>query len=58
VKGCKIYANARRSGPLSREWSLSCHTHCDRGPRFLRSNTKECPTLWPFTTQGDVDNLF
>jgi hypothetical protein len=29
VKGLKIWAYARRSGPLSREGSLSCHTYCD-----------------------------
>jgi hypothetical protein len=34
VKGCKILAYARRSGPLSREGSLSCHTCCDTGPRI------------------------
>jgi hypothetical protein len=33
--------NARRSGPLSREGSLPCHTCCDTGPRFLRSHPKE-----------------
>ena len=31
VKGYKIEAYARRSGPLSREGSLSCHTCCDTG---------------------------
>jgi hypothetical protein len=31
IKGCKILAYVRRSGPLSREGSLSCHTCCDTG---------------------------
>jgi hypothetical protein len=36
VKGCKIYAYARRSGlSLIREWSLLCHTCCEMGPRFF-----------------------
>ena len=34
VKVCKIWVNAWRSGPLSREGTLSCHTCCDTGPRF------------------------
>jgi hypothetical protein len=32
VTGLQIWAYARRSGPLSREGSLSCHTYCDTGP--------------------------
>jgi hypothetical protein len=43
VKGCKMLAYARRSGPLSREGSLSCHTCCDKGPRFFRSHPKDHP---------------
>jgi hypothetical protein len=43
VKGCKIYAYARRSGPLSRERSFSCHTCCDTGPRFFRCHPKDRP---------------
>ena len=34
VKVCKIWVYAWRSGPLSREGTLSCHTCCDTGPRF------------------------
>ena len=54
VKGCNILTYARRSGPLSREGSLSCHTCCDTGlglsglirrtapfSRLLR-HTREC----------------
>jgi hypothetical protein len=26
---------------LSREGSLSCHTYCDTGPRFIRSHPKD-----------------
>jgi hypothetical protein len=37
----QILAYARRSGPLSREGSLSCHTYCDTGPRFIRSYPKD-----------------
>jgi hypothetical protein len=36
VKGCKLWAYARHSGPLSREGYLSYHTNSDTGPRFLR----------------------
>jgi hypothetical protein len=39
---------SRRSGPLSREGSLSCHTYCDTGPRFIPSHPKDrhpCPTV-------------
>jgi hypothetical protein len=36
VTGLQNLAYARRSGPLSREGSLSCHTYCDTGPRFVK----------------------
>jgi hypothetical protein len=42
VKGCKIEAYARRSGPLSRE-GLSCHTCCNMGPQFFWSHLKDRP---------------
>jgi hypothetical protein len=41
VNGYKILACARRSGPLSREGSLSCHICCDMGPQFFRSYTND-----------------
>ena len=41
VTGLQIQAYARRSEPLSREGSLSCHTCCDTGPRFIRSHPKD-----------------
>jgi hypothetical protein len=41
VTGLHILAYARRSGPLSREGSLSCHTYCDTGPWFIRSHPKD-----------------
>ena len=41
VTGLQILAYARRSGPLNREGSLSCHTNCDTGPRFIRSHPKD-----------------
>jgi hypothetical protein len=43
VKGCKIYIYARRSGPWSREESLSCHICCDMGPRFFWFHPKDRP---------------
>jgi hypothetical protein len=51
VKGCKISAYARHSGPLSREGSLSCHTYCDMGLRFFRSHPKDRPIQSPLTTR-------
>jgi hypothetical protein len=41
VTGLQILAYARRSGPLSREGSLSCHTYSDTGPRFIQSHPKD-----------------
>jgi hypothetical protein len=35
VMAANFGLDARRSGPLSREGSLSCHTYCDTGPRFI-----------------------
>jgi hypothetical protein len=36
VKACKIYVYARRSGPVSREGSLSWHTCCDTNyPKWI-----------------------
>jgi hypothetical protein len=40
----------RRSGPLSRKRSLSCHTCCDTGRRFFRSHSKDRPIQSPLTT--------
>ena len=51
VKGCKILAYARHSGPLSREGSLSCHTCCDTGPRVFRSQTNDRSIQSPLTTR-------
>jgi hypothetical protein len=44
------YANAWRSGPLSREGSLSCHTCYDTGPRFFWSHPKDLSIQSPLTT--------
>jgi hypothetical protein len=41
VTGLQLLAYAQRSGPLSREGSLSCHTYCGTGPRFIRSHPKD-----------------
>jgi hypothetical protein len=51
VKGCKILAYARRSGPLNREGFLSCHACCNTGPWFFRSHPKDRPIQWPLTTR-------
>jgi hypothetical protein len=42
-----VYAFVRRSGPLSREESLSCHIYCDRRPRFFRVHLKNSLILLP-----------
>ena len=60
VTGLQILASARRSGPLSREGSLSFHTYCDMGPRFiLRFHPKDRhprPTVgFEPPTQGSSD---
>jgi hypothetical protein len=58
VKGYKIEAYARRSGPLSREGSLSCHTWCDTGPRFSRSYPKDRPIQSPLTTHKGMWRIY
>jgi hypothetical protein len=58
VKGCKIWAYARRSGPLSREGSLSCHTCCETGPRFFRSHPKDLPIQLPLTTRMGMQRTY
>jgi hypothetical protein len=58
VKGCKIYACARRSGPLCREGFLSCHTCCDTGPRFFRSHPKDRPIQLPLTTHKGMWKIY
>jgi hypothetical protein len=59
VTGLQIWAYARRSGPLSRERSLSCHTYCDMGTWFIRSHPKDRhprPTVgFEPPTQGSSD---
>jgi hypothetical protein len=51
VKGCKILAFARCSGPLIREGSLSWHTCCDKVPRFFLSHPKNRPIYSPLKTR-------
>jgi hypothetical protein len=58
VKGCKIWAYARRSRPLSREGSLSRHTCCDTGPRFFRSHPKDRPNQSPLTTHKRMWRIY
>jgi hypothetical protein len=36
-----VIGPTRRSGLLSREGTLSCHTYCDTGPRFKVSHPKD-----------------
>ena len=54
VKGCKIKVCARRSGPLSRERSLSCHICGERGLGFPVSSEG----LPPLVASYDVEDLF
>jgi hypothetical protein len=58
VKGCRILAYARRSGPLGREVSLSCHTCSDTGPRFFRSLPKDRPIQSPLMTHEGVWRIY
>jgi hypothetical protein len=58
VKGCKIWAYARRSGPLSREGFLLCHTCCGTGPRFFRSHPKDRPIQSPLTTHKGMWRIY
>jgi hypothetical protein len=52
VTGLQILAYARR-----REGSLSCHTYCDTGPRFIRSRPKNrswrTVALWFYISVSD-----
>jgi hypothetical protein len=60
VTGLQILVYARRSGPLSREGSVTCHPYCDTRPRFLRSHPKDLhlhPTVgFEPPTQGSSDH--
>jgi hypothetical protein len=58
VKGCKIYAYAWRSGPLSREGFLSCHTCCDTGLRIFCSYPKDCTIQSPLTTHNGMWRIY
>jgi hypothetical protein len=58
VKGCRVYAYVRRSGPLSRKGSLSCHTCSESGPRFNRSPTKNRSIQSPLTTHEGVWRIY
>jgi hypothetical protein len=58
AKGCKIWANAWRSGPLGREGSLSCHTCCETEPRFFLSHPKDHPIQSPLMThKGMIERV-
>jgi hypothetical protein len=46
------------SGPLSKEGSLSCHTCCDRRPRFIRSHPKDQPIQSPLTTHEEMWRIY
>jgi hypothetical protein len=43
---------------LSREGSLSCHTYCDTGPRFIRSHPKDRPIQSPLTTRMGMQRIY
>jgi hypothetical protein len=58
VKGCKIKANARRSGSLSSEGSISCNTCCDTWPQFFRSHPKDRPILSPLTAHKGIWRIY
>jgi hypothetical protein len=47
-----------RSGPSSRDGFLSCHTYCDKGPRFFRSLPKDRPIQSPLTTHKGVWRIY
>jgi hypothetical protein len=55
---CKILAYDRRSGLLSREASLSCHTCCDTKPRFFRLHPKGRLIQSPLTTRKGVWRIY
>jgi hypothetical protein len=50
--------HGRRSGPLSREGSLSCHTCCDMGPRFFLFHPKDSPIQSPLTTHEGMWRIY
>jgi hypothetical protein len=53
-EGLQNLGLSRRSGTLSRDASLSCHTCCDTGPRFFLSYPKDRPIQSPLTTHKCV----
>ena len=52
VKGYKILACAQHVRGLSTEGSLSCHTCCDTGARFLSSQGLPYSNSFPHRNQG------
>jgi hypothetical protein len=57
-EGLQNLACARRSGPLSRNESLSHHTYCAMGPRISRSHPKDRPIQSPFTTHKGMWKVY
>jgi hypothetical protein len=57
-EGLQNFGMYWRSGPLSREGSLSCHTCCDTGPRFFWSRPKERPIHSPLTTHNGLWRIY
>jgi hypothetical protein len=57
-EGLQNLGLSRRSGPLSREESLSCHTCCDTEPRFFRSHSKDRPIYSPLTTRKGMRRTY
>ena len=58
VMGCKIKAYTPRSGPLSREGSLSCHINYSMGPGFFQSHPKDCPIQLPLVIHMRMWRIF
>jgi hypothetical protein len=58
VKGCKNETDVRRSEPLSREGSLSCHTCCDTGFRVWASTEAPPYSFALYDAPGDDEDLF
>jgi hypothetical protein len=57
-EGLHNLAYARHSGPLSREGSLSCHTYCVTGTRFLRSHPKDRHVQSPLTAHKGMWRIY
>jgi hypothetical protein len=57
-RAAKFKPMLRRSEPLSREGSLSCHTYWDMHPRFFWSHLKDHPIQSPVTTRIGMRRIY